>query len=559
MSFFDDYVGGVFIENQRFTIQGDSEISKLVNRSRRLGSDPSLVLYGGGNTSSKIEETDHLGRKRTILRIKGSGCDLRTITELDFSGLYLEELLPLIDLDTMSDEDMVDYLNNCMVSAAERRPSIETLLHAFIDALHVDHVHSDAICTLTNHENAEEILYEVLGKDVAFVPYCRPGFKLSKIVQQFSESYAVVLEHHGLVTWGNTHEESYLKTIELEEKAKAYINSHKLKRATNPLETLKTDKLTTILLRLRGQLSQKQKQIVTIDEKQLELANRKDVEQIATGGRSTLEHILRIGKDSLVLSESDDCKQAIQSYRVRYTNFFSQFQNRLPKGFDMHENIDPKVGLIPGVGCFGAGLTLATAKRNAEIARHSHEAMANVLDLFNSSKNLTEEEAFDIDYWPLELYKLSLSPTVPNMAGYIFVFIGINNNHEQLILEKLLKKGAHVVVASTNTERFSGIVDTYKNQVVLIGDTHVEEAIQTAILHYGGLDGVIMGENTALSNEQVNRLNDVFEKQEITGVIIKTNESSLNMEGNHELNSTSIIYASGNQTAFEGILSILGN
>ena len=131
----------------------------------------------------------------------------------------------------MSDEDMVDYLGRCMVSAAERRPSIETLLHAFIDALHVDHVHSDAICTLTNHENAEELIKEVLGKDVAFVPYCRPGFKLSKIVQQFSGSYAVVLEHHGLVTWGNTHEESYLKTIELEEKAKEYINSHKFKKA----------------------------------------------------------------------------------------------------------------------------------------------------------------------------------------------------------------------------------------------------------------------------------------------------------------------------------------
>ena len=502
-SCFDDYVGGVFIENQRFTIQGDSEISKLVNRSRLLGKDPSLVLYGGGNTSSKIEETDHLGRKRTILRIKGSGCDLRTITEQDFSGLYLEELLPLLDLDNMSDEDMVDYLGRSMVSAAERRPSIETLLHAFIDALHVDHVHSDAICTLTNHENAEEIIKEVLGKDVAFVPYCRPGFKLSKIVQQFSGSYAVVLEHHGLVTWGNTHEESYLKTIELEEKAKEYINSHKLKKETNLLDTLKTDTRTTLLLRLRGQLSQKQKQIITIDENQLELANRKDVEKIATGGRSTLEHILRIGKDSLVISDSDDCKQAIQSYRESYTNFFNQFQNRLPKGFDMHENMDPKVGLIPGVGCFGAGISLATAKRNTDIARHSHEAMANVLDLFNTSKNLTEEEAFDIDYWPLELYKLSLAPTVPSMAGYIFVFIGINNDHEELILEKLLKKGAHVVVASTYTERLSGILDTYKNQIVLMDEKHIEEAIQKAILHFGGLDGVIMGEKAALSSEQV--------------------------------------------------------
>ncbi|MEK4485111.1 class II aldolase/adducin family protein [Psychrobacillus sp. FSL H8-0484] len=545
--------------NQPFIIPGESNISKLVNRSKLLGIDPNLVLYGGGNTSSKMEEIDHLGRRRTILRIKGSGCDLKTITEQDFSGLYLEELLPLLELDSMSDEDMVDYLANCMVSAAERRPSIETLLHAFIDALHVDHVHSDAICTLTNHENAEEIIHEILGNDVAFVPYYRPGFKLSKVVQQFSNSYAVVLEHHGLVTWGNTHEESYLKTIELEEKAKAYINSHKSKKETESQEKLTTDKITKLLLRLRGQLSQKQKQIITIDENQLNIANRKDVEQIATGGRSTLEHILRIGKDSLVISENDDCKHAIQSYRERYTNFFIKFQSRLPKGYDMHDNIDPKVGLIPGVGCFGAGISLDNAKRNIEIARHSHEAIANVLDIFHASKNLTEEEVFDIDYWPLELYKLTLSPAVPNLAGYIFIVIGINNPQEELMLKKLLKKGAHIVAVADYTENLSAMLDSYKNQIKLMDGNHVEQAIQKAILHYGGLDGVIIGGNAALSKDQVIKINEVFEMQEMTGFILKTNESTLNMDEHHELNSTSIINATANQTALEGILSILGN
>ncbi|WP_342600632.1 class II aldolase/adducin family protein [Psychrobacillus sp. FSL H8-0483] len=545
--------------NQPFTIPGESNISKLVNRSKLLGIDPNLVLYGGGNTSSKMEEIDHLGRRRTILRIKGSGCDLKTITEQDFSGLYLEELLPLLELENMSDEDMVDYLANCMVSAAERRPSIETLLHAFIDALHVDHVHSDAICTLTNHENAEEIIHEILGKDVAFVPYYRPGFKLSKVVQQFSTSYAVVLEHHGLVTWGNTHEESYLKTIELEEKAKAYINSHKSKKETESQEKLTTDKITKLLLRLRGQLSQKQKQIITIDENQLNIANRKDVEQIATGGRSTLEHILRIGKDSLVISENDDCKHAIQSYRERYTNFFIKFKSRLPKGYDMHDNIDPKVGLIPAVGCFGAGISLDNAKRNIEIARHSHEATANVLDIFHSSKNLTEEEAFDIDYWPLELYKLTLSPAVPNLAGYIFIVIGINNHHEELMLKKLLKKGAHIVAVADYTENLSVMLDTYKNQIKLMDGNHVEQAIQKAILHYGGLDGVILGENAALSKDHVIKLNEVFDMQEMTGFILKTDESTLNLDEHHALNATSIINATANQTALEGILSLLGN
>ena len=545
---------------QGFTIPGENDINKLVNRSRLLGSDPNLVLYGGGNTSSKIIETDHLGQKHTILRIKGSGCDLKSITEQDFSGLYLEQLLPLLDQDNMSDEEMVDYLAKSMVSAAERRPSIETLLHAFIDALHIDHVHSDAICTLTNHENAEEVIHEALGNDVAFVPYYRPGFMLSKIVQQFSDKYAVVLEHHGLVTWGNTHEESYLKTIELEKKAQEYIKNHKTKKDTTSHHKLQTDQIEKLLLRLRGQLSLNQKQIITIDENQLNLANRNDVIQIATGGRSTLEHILRIGKDSLVISEGEDCKETIQSFQEAYKKYFNKYLERLPAGFDMHENINPKVGLIPGVGCFGAGISLKEAKRNTEIAKHSHEGAANVLDLFNSSRNLTEEQAFDIDYWPLELYKLSLSPPVPNLAGYILFFIGISDQQEELVLEKVLKKGAHVIVLANYSENLGTIRDTYNNQILLVDNNYsIEQSIQKAILQYGGLDGVIMGNNSTLSNNQLNKLDEIFKIQELTGFVIKTNASSLNVAENLELNSTCIMNVWSDQTALKGILSILGN
>ncbi len=57
-------------------VPGDTELERLVNRSRLIGADPALVVHGGGNTSSKVQETDHLARARTVLRIKGSGTDL---------------------------------------------------------------------------------------------------------------------------------------------------------------------------------------------------------------------------------------------------------------------------------------------------------------------------------------------------------------------------------------------------------------------------------------------------------------------------------------------------
>ena len=161
-------------------IPGDTELERLVARSRAIGADPTLVVHGGGNTSTKTRERDHLGRERDVLRIKGSGTDLKTIGADGFPGLFLDELLPLRGRAAMSDEEMVDYLAHCMVEPGSRRPSIETLLHAFLPARHVDHVHADAICALTNTRDAERHVREALGPDVAFVPYIRPGFALSR-------------------------------------------------------------------------------------------------------------------------------------------------------------------------------------------------------------------------------------------------------------------------------------------------------------------------------------------------------------------------------------------
>jgi len=52
------------------------DLEKLVTRSKLIGADQSLVVYGGGNTSAKGEITDYLGRNRSVLWVKGSGADM---------------------------------------------------------------------------------------------------------------------------------------------------------------------------------------------------------------------------------------------------------------------------------------------------------------------------------------------------------------------------------------------------------------------------------------------------------------------------------------------------
>src|SRR5205823_4439501 len=81
-----------------------SELDALVYRSNLLASDRAIVNFGGGNTSVKTREVDHAGRETTVLWVKGSGSDLATIVPGGFTGLRLDEILPLAERDAMSDE-----------------------------------------------------------------------------------------------------------------------------------------------------------------------------------------------------------------------------------------------------------------------------------------------------------------------------------------------------------------------------------------------------------------------------------------------------------------------
>ncbi|HEX5469419.1 MAG TPA: class II aldolase/adducin family protein, partial [Gaiellaceae bacterium] len=396
-------------------IPGTSELERLVERSRLIGGDARLVVHGGGNTSSKIQEHDHLGRERTVLRIKGSGTNLATIAASGFPGLYLDELLPLRERDAMTDEEMVAYLERCMVEPGAPRPSIETLLHAFIPARHVDHVHADAICALTNSPEARRAIPEALGEDVAVVSYIRPGFELSRRVAQLADHRAVVLAHHGLVTWGDTHEESYGLTLELVARAEAYLAERKSPSSPPAVPSLDGERLEELLVRLRGRLSRDGRRVLHTDPSQRELADRDDVRSVAEAGRATPDHVLRIGARTLVAVEPEEVDAAVEDFEAESAAYFERNRSRGEDGLEPRASL-PSVALVPGLGCVAAGDDARSARMNAEIALHSHGVAATVLDAFGRTEWLDEADIFDFDYWPLELYKLTLAPPPPELA-----------------------------------------------------------------------------------------------------------------------------------------------
>ena len=194
------------------------ELDALVYRSNLLASDRSVVNFGGGNTSVKVSQPDHTGRETTVLWVKGSGSDLATIGRAGFTGLRLDEILPLVEREAMTDEEMVAYLARCQLDPAMPRPSIETLLHAFVPHSHVDHTHPDAIGAIVGATDGERLAEECFGTDAVWIPYIRPGFALSKLVADAVRANPtagiVLLAKHGLVTWGVTAAESYAATLD---------------------------------------------------------------------------------------------------------------------------------------------------------------------------------------------------------------------------------------------------------------------------------------------------------------------------------------------------------
>src|ERR1700744_1215467 len=197
--------------------------------SHLLGGNRALANDGGGNTSAKGTAVDHVGREISAIWVKGSGSDLATMSDRDFTPLRLEEVLPLFELGEMSDEDMVAHLARCQIDPAAPRSSIETLLHAFIPAAHVHHTHPDAINVVACSKDGKKLIEECFGETAAWIDYIRPGFTLAKqvgaAVRDNPDLGLVVLGKHGLVVWGDTAEDAYDKTVAVCNQSADYVNN----------------------------------------------------------------------------------------------------------------------------------------------------------------------------------------------------------------------------------------------------------------------------------------------------------------------------------------------
>jgi rhamnose utilization protein RhaD (predicted bifunctional aldolase and dehydrogenase)/NAD(P)-dependent dehydrogenase (short-subunit alcohol dehydrogenase family) len=468
-----------------------SVLEECVHYSRLIGADPALVLHGGGNSSIKTTRRDITGRDVQVLFVKGSGWDMATIGAAGFAPLGLRRLEELLELESLSDVEMMRELAAARLDPDAPTPSVETLLHAFLPFPAVQHSHADAIVTLSNHANGETTVREVFGDAVVVIPYVMPGFDLAREVrrmwpeQAHRETRAMVLLNHGLFTFGATSREAYERHLELLGKAEGWLGEH----APAPEGPGQPDlpKVSLIdLAELRLSVSRVAGRPFVLQRHTDALVRRfvarADLASLTARGPLTPDHVIRTKPTPLVGWDVAAFAEAYAAYFAEHT----------PHARTEPTMLDPAPRLIldEALGMITAGPSAHEAHVIADIYHHTIPVLERAEDHLGGYVALPPERLFEFEYWELEQAKLRRAGEPPPLAGTVALVTGAASGIGRACAQALLERGSAVagldvspeVEAAFRGPAWSGVVcDVTDEEAAAV-------ALQATVESFGGID-----------------------------------------------------------------------
>ncbi|MFG6429063.1 bifunctional rhamnulose-1-phosphate aldolase/short-chain dehydrogenase [Roseateles sp. LYH14W] len=496
-----------------------SEPELLLYRSNLLGSDLRVTNFGGGNTSAKVKMRDHLtGDDVDVLWVKGSGGDLGSIKLDGFSTLYMDKLNALKKRyrGLEHEDEMVDYLPHCTFNLNPRAASIDTPLHAYIPKAHVDHMHPDAIIAIAACADSRRLTEVIFGGQLGWLPWQRPGYDLGLKLEALATSQpnlkGIILEGHGLFTWGDTAKSCYEITLDMIRLAEQWLNENIKQPVFGGVKTvtLAAEQRAAIAAKLmpalRGRISADERKLGDFNDSAavLEFVGSNDLEKLAALGTSCPDHFLRTKIRPLVLdfdpSNPDvdavlaGLDAALEAYRADYRAYHERCKRPTSPAV---RDANPIIYLIPGVGMLSFAKDKATARIAGEFYINAINVMrgANGVDKY---VGLPEQEAFDIEYWLLEEAKLQRMPKPKSLAGRVALVTGGAGGIGQAVARQLLQEGACVML----TDIDAGALEEAKANLLKVGgkdaiatvqgnitsEAEVEAVLSATALRFGGLD-----------------------------------------------------------------------
>ncbi|MGW7066165.1 bifunctional aldolase/short-chain dehydrogenase [Streptomyces sp. NPDC054855] len=505
-----------------------ARITELLDRAHRLGADPRNTNYAGGNASAKGTAPDPVtGADTDLMWVKGSGGDLGTLTEEGLAVLRLDRLHALKEVYAGPDheDEMVGAFDYCLHGKGGAAPSIDTAMHALVDAPHVDHLHPDSGISLACAADGEKLTAECFGPTVAWVPWRRPGFQLGLDIAAVQaanpDAIGCILGGHGITAWGATADECERNSLHIIRTAEAFLADRgkptpfgPALEGYGPLPTdARLDRAAELAPHIRSLASQDRPQVghFTGTDAVLDFLAATEHPRLAALGTSCPDHFLRTKIRPLVLDLPPTAplqeavarlKELHAAYREEYAAYYTRHADPASPAM---RGADPAIVLVPGVGMFSFGKDKQTARVAGEFYVNAINVMRGA-EAVSTYAPIDESEKFRIEYWPLEEAKLQRLPKPKPLATRVALVTGAGSGIGKAIAHRLVAEGACVAVADLDAENAAAVADELggpDKAVAIPMDVTSEEqitaAFKSATLAFGGVDLVVNNAGISIS------------------------------------------------------------
>jgi rhamnulose-1-phosphate aldolase/alcohol dehydrogenase len=511
-----------------FSYDVSPAVQDLLERSHRLGADPTVTNYAGGNASAKADVVDPAsGENIEVMWVKGSGGDLGTLTFAGLAALRLDALRALKNVyrGPEHEDEMVAAFDYCLFGKGGAAPSIDTAMHGLVNCNHVDHLHPDSGIALATAADGEVLTRAIFGDRVAWTPWRRPGFQLGLDIAALREanptSLGVILGGHGITAWGETSEECEQNALYIIRTAEQYIIEHgrpeplgaKVPQFARLNEQERRAKAVALFPTLRGMASTDRPQVGHFFDTDtvLSFLESERHAEVASRGSSCPDHFLRTKVRPMILdvASTTPVEQMIErlgelhlEYREAYSAYYHAYATESSPAM---RGADPAIVLVPGVGMFSFG-------KDAQTARVAGEFFINAINVMTGAEAIStyapieESEKFRIEYWELEEEKLRRMPKGKPLASRVALVTGAGSGIGAATARRLAAEGAHVVIAdldldsAVTTASELGSRDVARGVAIDVSSLEaVRHAVDEAVLAFGGVDILINNAGLSIS------------------------------------------------------------
>ena len=497
------------------------DLAERIYTTRLLGSDPALVLHGGGNTSLKTRMRDLAGDEVEVLVVKGTGADMAAIEPNGMVAVRLDPLKKLRARHDLPDEDMARVQRAWLIEPSAPNPSVELLLHAFMPHAFVDHTHANAVLSLIDQPDGAKLCEDVFGSRLGLVPYVRPGFGLAKAAATTFDKNpkieGLILDKHGIFTFGASAKECYERMIDLVSRAeerlrknrKAVFATAKLPQQVAPHADVAPIVRGACSLKNDGGEGAHRRMIAEFRSSDaiLNFVNGAELQRYGASVVITPDYAIRTKRRPLVLPAPEAGKldqfksaaaQAVASYVEGYRKYFESHNARVGGGKRMLDPL-PRVALVPGLGLYGLGRSARDARIAADLAQ---TAVATITDAeaIGRFETITEADDFDVEYWPMEQAKLG-NMKEPPLAGQVVAITGAGGAIGAATARAFANAGAEVALLDVDYDAAAQHARAIGRNAVPIACDVTNDTVRAAFLQivetFGGVDIVVSNAGAA--------------------------------------------------------------